>query len=125
MLIVHFYSPKTPNGNSAFSVFVVVLGAPDRSLVVVVLPVIQVFQQLAELIFLFCFGGGWGWAVMLKFLYLGCKVICLDQMKKCLLVDLAEGFFFYCIGRQVLFGFLFFFFSPVGQFQLPFIPSVV
>lgn len=62
---------------------------------------------------------------MLKFLYLGCKVICLDQMKKCLLVDLAEGFFFYCIGRQVLFGFLFFFFSPVGQFQLPFIPSVV
>lgn len=55
MLIVHFYSPKTPNENSAFSVFVVVLRTPDRSLVVVVLPVIQVFQQLAELIFLFCF----------------------------------------------------------------------
>lgn len=60
MLFVLFYSPKTPNENSAFSVLVVVLRAPDRSLVVVVLPVIQVFQQLAELIFLFCFLRGLG-----------------------------------------------------------------
>jgi len=59
---------------------------------------------------------------MLKFLYLGCKVICLDQMKKCLLVDLAEGFFFYCIGRQVLFGFLFFFFPQLANFSFLLFP---
>lgn len=60
MLIVHFYSPKTPNENPAFSVFVVVLRTPDRSLVVVVLPVIQVFQQLAELICFVLFLRGLG-----------------------------------------------------------------
>ena len=60
MLVVHFYSPKTPNESSGFSVFVVVRSAPDRSLVVVVLPVIQVFQQLAELICFVLFLRGLG-----------------------------------------------------------------
>ena len=60
MLVVHFYSPKTPNENSGFSVFVVVRSAPDRSLVVVVLPVIQVFQQRAELICFVLFLRGLG-----------------------------------------------------------------
>ena len=71
-LIVYFFFAKTPNEKSVvFNVFVVLLRAPDRYLVVVVLPVIQVFQQLAELIFcLLVFEGFGGWAVVPEFLYL-------------------------------------------------------
>lgn len=46
---------------------------------------------------------------MPKFLYLGCKVICLDQMKKCLLVDSAEGFFLLLYRPAAAFWFSIFF----------------
>ena len=46
---------------------------------------------------------------MLKFLYWGCKVICLDQMKKCLLVALAEGFFLLLYRPAAAFWFSIFF----------------
>lgn len=46
---------------------------------------------------------------MLKFLYLGCKVICLDQMKKCLLVDSAEGCFLLLYRPAAAFWFSIFF----------------